>query len=470
MSSPAILTGLWSGNQTTKGPLLGSFPRTGSPVVQTTQSWPITAGQSVRRDVRIYDDIGAPMAFVGFIETTQIVFTIRDRTGVVQLEVLADRFLPSSGWFLLQLVGIDTAGLTDSGYTWDLWAILPDNSQVPLTPPSPLPVVQGAHRFADFPSGQTETALTWTTGPVARRSRIVAGRSAGLPTRVMSVGDSNSAGGLISTTTLGGWQWWYQWLCNRLGKDIFWAGPAGLSDSSPPGNVPKQIDGLQWDVANAGFSGATISHSGSGIKPFYDGTIGNYLSTYTPDVMLVEIGTNDLQAGGLFDSAVNTFARFTTLMNLWQTLIPTQSPGCKIVVGTVIPQPGAMTVPAYGSLFSAQTALYHNMIVEAVSPGGSLAASNVYLADLYSRIVAYQGPFGENYSGSADFMHSAVATPTDPYISPTGDSIAYGAVGSSAAITPGCFSDNLHLNHNAGQRLVAEEFLLASYALLADKI
>lgn len=469
MTSPLLQTPIYS------TPLVGSFSPEKSSPQTTQQALSIISGQVTRFDVRIYTDGGAPFPFVGPLEHTQIIFTLRDTHGNL---VLAPRictvFLRELGWYHIQLNEIDTS-LAGGDYTWDLWAILPDGAEVPLTGIQKMTIVKGMHHFLDFSSSRPQTPLVLGTPPTAQYNfaRIGLGRQTSTPTRVISVGDSISAGGVIATAALGGWQWWFQHLCNLYNKDILWVGPPGLSDASPSTNYPTQVDGLAWGICNAGFSGATIANivspSSLGIQPYWDGTVATYMQTYLPDLMLPMIGTNDLKSPQAGQTAAATLARFQTLMGFWQSAITTIGKTVNIIEATVIPPGKTFSItPAYPAYFNVQFAAYLPLFTSYL---GTLGKS-VRVADIYSRFDRFVGKFGEDYCGSIDFDKTEMATPTDTYTLPTGQQFGYTAVGASTAgaITAGCLTDGLHPNFNNGMRIMAEVYFAACYDLLANKI
>lgn len=407
----------------------------------TDMPWPVVAGSTVRRDIKLVRDTGSTLNLTGVLEAAKVVLTVRNATtGALVVKRSCSPVLRSAGWWAVQLVATDTALLKqEETYRYDLWLVYPDGSEVPLfTGPQPFVIIGAMYLTAD--------ALSLA------EALIPTGVSSGKPTRVISPGDSISAGGVTATRILGSWQWWYQHFCNLFNKDIIWVGPGAIS------GAPTTVDGLPWIPNTAGFSGALINTIGGslGIQPSWPG----YATTYLPQVCLQMIGTNNLQATSQHQAGDVAFAALTGLYNIQLPAFAGLAQPCVMIASTVIPQGRTFSItPAYpGYTNEAGTDLFNSLLGADVA---SRAASGtaIRLSDPAARFKRYLGPLLEDWSGSADGDAHAVS------VAGTG----YDAVGSGGANTPGLLADGLH-NNWLGCRLMAEEFFLNSYDLLADKV
>ena len=102
------------------------------------------------------------------------------------------------------------------------------------------------------------------------------------PTRVMVVGDSISQGWGGDWT----WRYWLQREAHRQGAAIDMVGPDSKVNSWEGTRYERNGE---WDSQHAAVAGATVD--------FEQERIVGYLDDYDPDVLAVELGTNDLRTG-----------------------------------------------------------------------------------------------------------------------------------------------------------------------------
>jgi hypothetical protein len=164
-----------------------------------------------------------------------------------------------------------------------------------------------------------------------------------MPIRILPVGDSITQG---QNTSYGSYRRHLYSLLTADGLDVVFVGP--LSDGSFPSPAH---DGVTGDVINGAWGRIASGR----------------IETYTPDIILLLIGTNDILGGGSPSTALGTYS------SLLDSII-THGPNVKTIVGSLPP----MNSSVVGSTVSSNVNVFNSGLVTLVASKGS----NFIFADL----------------------------------------------------------------------------------------
>lgn len=163
------------------------------------------------------------------------------------------------------------------------------------------------------------------------------------------------------------WQGGYR----RLLKDSLVLG--GFSTDFVGSNNYGQANWANPDYEHEGYNSATITRAAGSSYPHIE-TATSRMVTYQPEIVIVELGTNDLHSGG------RTPAMFRDDMRKLLDTIWSVNPGIKIVLNT-IPPPDTIGhsnfVPLWYNVI-ATNALFPGLISEKVAQGKTIVLADVY--------------------------------------------------------------------------------------------
>ncbi len=191
--------------------------------------------------------------------------------------------------------------------------------------------------------------------------------------RVMPLGDSITFG----MADEGGYRKYLSYFLKQNGYDnIDLVGPEGSNSASFTYNGQQ----VTYDDNHAGYSGYTITDLPGGWFGQLNGILetmqkGDYIKKYSPDVILLQIGTNDVSNGHLDGSE----ERLHTLLDY---LLENMPQG-----GTVF----MTTIPDLGNLFGGNTnadVAEYNKLIKKVADEYSSNNKNIVYADIHSVIDA----------------------------------------------------------------------------------
>jgi autotransporter-associated beta strand protein len=165
--------------------------------------------------------------------------------------------------------------------------------------------------------------------------------------------------------------------------------PYSGPSSAPPNPPSPDLRAIGQD----NFEG----YAGEGTA-FIAGNIDGWLNTYNPNLILLDIGINDIQGGG---SAAPTMAE-TGLQTIVQDVVTTD-PSARLIVAQITPY----------SVYTDSTVQYNSWIRNTLLP--EYAADNVSTVDLYTPMTANGQPVvslfanGENHPDAAGYAMMADA-------------------------------------------------------------
>jgi parallel beta-helix repeat protein len=248
---------------------------------------------------------------------------------------------------------------------------------------------------------------------------FIVGGAADATTRIVPLGDSLTKG-MLDTDDGGSHPTYRYWLWNKLksnGYDVDFVGSWSVPD----------FPGYSFDKANEGHGGYTIGGILNGVGT--GGKLSTWLNTYTPDVALVLIGTNDVLAQTPMET------RFSNLNGVVTTL-RAKNPNIKIFLAKLPP-----TGDSYRNTNSGL--ITFNNQLPGWASSRSTSASPIVVVDLYSgfdgradnQAPRYIHPDESGEKKIADRWYSAIApyltkgtttttTTKTPTPTPTGDPYA----------------------------------------------
>lgn len=178
------------------------------------------------------------------------------------------------------------------------------------------------------------------------------------PVKIMPLGNS---------ITRLDWQGGYR----RLLKDSLVLG--GFSTDFVGSNNYGQANWANPDYEHEGYGSATIMRAAGTSYPHIETATGR-MTTYQPEIVIVELGTNDLYSGG------RTPAMFRDDMRKLLDTIWSVNPSIKIVLNT-IPPPDTINhanfVPLWFNVI-ATNALFPDLVSEKVAQGKTIVLADVY--------------------------------------------------------------------------------------------
>ncbi|GAC1351224.1 MAG: SGNH/GDSL hydrolase family protein [Polyangiales bacterium] len=185
---------------------------------------------------------------------------------------------------------------------------------------------------------------------------------AGSPCLIMPFGDSITWGSLSSTG--GGYR------IEMLRKA--WAAKKSINFVGSVNNGPAMLDGKPFPRANEGHSGYTIDDAPAvgrlGISQFIPGS----LTTYKPHIVLLMIGTNDVNTG---NDLANAPTRLANLVDK----ITAAAPDVLLVVAQIVPSKS----PTLNTKIMA-----YNAPIPAMVKARAAAGKHVLLVDMYGAMTA----------------------------------------------------------------------------------
>jgi hypothetical protein len=168
-----------------------------------------------------------------------------------------------------------------------------------------------------------------------------------MPIRILPVGDSITQG---QNTSYGSYRRHLYSLLTADGLDVVFVGP--LSDGSFPSPAH---DGVTGDVINGAWGRIASGR----------------IETYTPDIILLLIGTNDILGGGSPSTALGTYS------SLLDSII-THGPNVKTVVGSLPP------IFGHGSTITSNVTAFNSGLATLVASKGT----NFIFADLTTSMLS----------------------------------------------------------------------------------
>ncbi|MBI5022165.1 MAG: T9SS type A sorting domain-containing protein [Ignavibacteriales bacterium] len=181
-----------------------------------------------------------------------------------------------------------------------------------------------------------------------------------LPIKIMPLGNS---------ITQLDWQGGYR----RLLKDSLVLG--GFSTDFVGSNDYGQANWDNPDYEHEGYNSATITREAGRVYPQIE-TAAERMATYQPEIVIIELGTNDLHSGG------RTPAMFRDDMRMLLDTIWSVNPGIKIVLNTITPPDTighSNFVPLWFNVIAAN-ALFPALVSEKVVQGRTIVLADVYAA------------------------------------------------------------------------------------------
>lgn len=181
-----------------------------------------------------------------------------------------------------------------------------------------------------------------------------------LPVRIMPLGNS--------ITELD-WQGGYR----RLLKDSLVLG--GFSTDFVGSRNSGQANWAYPDYEHEGVGSATITRAAGRVYPHIETAAGR-MTTYQPEIVIIELGTNDLYSGGRTPTMFRDDMR-KLLDTIWSV-----NSGIKIVLSTIIPPDtlGRLTlVPLWFNVITTN-ALFPALVAEKVAQGKTIVLADVYAA------------------------------------------------------------------------------------------
>lgn len=128
------------------------------------------------------------------------------------------------------------------------------------------------------------------------------------------------------------------------------------------------------DYEHEGVGSATITRDAGRVYPHIE-TAASRMTTYQPEIVIVELGTNDLYSGG------RTPTMFRDEMRKLIDTIWSVNPGIKIVLNTIIP-PDTLgrpnLVPLWFNVITTN-ALFHALVAEKAAQGKTIVLADVYV-------------------------------------------------------------------------------------------
>jgi lysophospholipase L1-like esterase len=180
-----------------------------------------------------------------------------------------------------------------------------------------------------------------------------------LPVKIMPLGNSITQGDWV-----GGYRRLLKNTLNAAGYETDFVG-------SQVTNASQDL-GLFTDIQHEGYNSATISINS---VHTHQNFIRSTITTYTPDIVLVELGTNDLSNG------TQTPAMVRTSMSKFLDTIWAIQPSTKIAVSLVTPVNHAIVTAAWGDSIVPLNVCYTSLVAEKLALG-----RNIVLVDNYSAI------------------------------------------------------------------------------------
>jgi lysophospholipase L1-like esterase len=165
------------------------------------------------------------------------------------------------------------------------------------------------------------------------------------------------------------WQGGYR----RLLKDSLVLG--GFSTDFVGSNNYGQANWANPDYEHEGYNSATITREAGRVYPHIE-TAAERMATYQPEIIIIELGTNDLHSGG------RTPAMFRDDMRKLLDTIWSINQGIKIVLNTIPPPDTighANFVPLWFNVI-ATNALFPALVSEKVAQGKAIVLADVYTA------------------------------------------------------------------------------------------
>jgi lysophospholipase L1-like esterase len=182
-------------------------------------------------------------------------------------------------------------------------------------------------RFSWVLAGLVLVSLTIGGTLAAPRADAATGRAATTPVRVMVVGDSISQGFGGDST----WRYWFWREANRQGRPVDFVGP---HRGFLPGHGTRyESAGLYFDRDHAARAGSTVS--------YHLARIDDLMVRYTPQVVVVELGINDVRAGRSGETVAHDLQRL--MERVWS-----HAPGARVLLAElpVYPHDSAMDAAA----------------------------------------------------------------------------------------------------------------------------
>jgi lysophospholipase L1-like esterase len=163
------------------------------------------------------------------------------------------------------------------------------------------------------------------------------------------------------------WQGGYR----RLLKDSLVIG--GFSTDFVGSNNYGQANWANPDYEHEGYGSATITRAAGTAYPHIETAAGR-MTTYQPEIVIVELGTNDLYSGGRTPTVFRDDMR-KLLDTIWRVNL-----GIKIVLSTIIP-PDTLgrpnLVPLWFKVITTN-ALFPALVAEKVAQGKTIVLADVY--------------------------------------------------------------------------------------------
>jgi len=216
----------------------------------------------------------------------------------------------------------------------------------------------------------------------------------GMPCVILPVGDSITQG--VGSSTGGSYRAPLFHLANAKGQAITFVG-ANMDG-------PATVDNLPFPRANSGYSGFNIDMTAGrqGVSQFFPA----HITTYKPHIVLLMIGTNDVDTG-VTDASMRLGALMDTMLNADPKLV--------LVVAQIVPQQRAtpdtknMQIQAYNAAIPAlvKARVDAGKHVKLVDMHGAFTAradfSTAYLVDQLH-------PNDAGYQVMADTWYAAIGT------------------------------------------------------------
>ena len=218
----------------------------------------------------------------------------------------------------------------------------------------------------------TSLAMTIAAASPARQAVIPKQASASNTVKIMPLGDSITYG----MADEGGYRKYLSYLLQQNGySNVDLVGPEG-KDSATFNYNGKSVT---YDDNHAGYSGYTITNLPGGWFGQLNGILetmqgGDYIKKYSPDIILLQIGTNDVSNGHLDGSE----ERLHQLLDYLREKMPS---GGRIFL-TTIPDLGNT---GWGGNSNGDIAKYNDLIKKVA---GDYSSKNVVYADIHSVIDA----------------------------------------------------------------------------------
>lgn len=208
--------------------------------------------------------------------------------------------------------------------------------------------------------------------------------------KVMPLGDSITRG--ESGSDLAGWRSGLAKLAIAAGRTIDFVGSAAHG----PTQVTVSSATYKFDSSHQGHNGYYIKETSPGAGNGIYEIVAARLNTYTPDVVLLHIGTNNVWPGGSNTTAI------ADLPDLLDLIIATR-PQARLFVAQIIPATGGIStniIPEYNTAIAS--------MVSTRAAAGKL----IYAVDHYTSFMSGGSPIGAYFSDQvhpSDAGHAVMA-------------------------------------------------------------